>query len=923
MEIIQMSMWNTLKFRLIVSLLMISLFPLFYTISHIYKTELKNIDQEIRERIKVIADSKKENISDYIETKKKNVNFASNNEYVINFSKRMIESYQKINQNSFFDSKDYKDIYDGSKSFFKTFKEEFGFKDIFISDKNGLIVFNFSEGEDLGLNLSLQNPDDSPIIELFSILNKKKETSNSSYMFYPSFNGPAMFIGAPIFYKEDFLGYIYFQLENNKFYDVVNNYQGLGKTGETMLVKIDGGNVLVISPLRSDKNAEFRLIFRTGTEEFKAAQLSVEKKNGIDFFTDQRQIKVIASYDFIENLKWGIVVKIDYDEAFGLLEEMKNQIQLIMFIIALLVIIFAFITAQSISKPISLVTKAAIDVSKGHFDFYLPKMKTTSEVGILVDQFKKMASALLESKKSLEIYTKNLESTVLERTKEISRNVRDIEILFANIPVGIMTIGSNEIVGKNFSLMTKKILEKDIIANEKFKSLLLDGSSLTGDAKDQVLAILNATLGEDVIFWDVNSSGLTNEIDIYTKNGKKNLVLSWSYILSDRDEVESILLCIQDETEIKKLRSQTEEKSRQLAMISQIIQIEEDTYIKFMSALKLQILDLKKSINVSLNEEKTFIFIKRILHTIKGNSRAYGFTQISDITHAVESNIMDYRKGDIAHLWIEKNLSENFSKIEEVIQLYIDAGNIIGRNIEKTKNKNGMHQIDIKYINNIIENIKSGRIEKATSELFSIGKLSLKDLIFEIVESAKIMCLKLEKAEPKFLFQNSEKVFEDKHKLLLISIFNHLVTNAIDHSIEKTSIRLASGKNINSSLIFDYFIENNNQFVISFHDDGAGLAIGKIYKKSIDSGLIRKDEIISVENVANIIFSNGFSTTDKISELSGRGVGLDAVVGLLSDVGGSIKIDLDPIQARSCDIKNENSYVSFKFILNIPFNSKE
>jgi two-component system chemotaxis sensor kinase CheA len=104
----------------------------------------------------------------------------------------------------------------------------------------------------------------------------------------------------------------------------------------------------------------------------------------------------------------------------------------------------------------------------------------------------------------------------------------------------------------------------------------------------------------------------------------------------------------------------------------------------------------------------------------------------------------------------------------------------------------------------------------------------------------------------------------------------HLVRNAIDHGIEAASIRAARGKPAQGRLELNAY-HDSGSIVIEVGDDGGGLPKDKILKKAIERGIAQAGDALTDEEIVNLIFQPGFSTADKITNLSGRGVGMDVV----------------------------------------------
>lgn len=117
----------------------------------------------------------------------------------------------------------------------------------------------------------------------------------------------------------------------------------------------------------------------------------------------------------------------------------------------------------------------------------------------------------------------------------------------------------------------------------------------------------------------------------------------------------------------------------------------------------------------------------------------------------------------------------------------------------------------------------------------------------------------------------------------------HLVRNSLDHGLEMPEERLAAGKNETGLLHLNAFHQGGN-IVIDIHDDGAGLNEEKILGKAREKRLISAEDKLTPEQIHDLIFLPGFSTADVVSDVSGRGVGMDVVRKNISSLGGSIEV---------------------------------
>ena len=118
---------------------------------------------------------------------------------------------------------------------------------------------------------------------------------------------------------------------------------------------------------------------------------------------------------------------------------------------------------------------------------------------------------------------------------------------------------------------------------------------------------------------------------------------------------------------------------------------------------------------------------------------------------------------------------------------------------------------------------------------------------------------------------------------------NHVIRNAIDHGIETPAERLQSSKTEAATLRIEA-VQETNGVMITVSDDGRGLNTDKILKKAVERGIVRPDAHLAPRDIHRLIFHAGLSTADKITDVSGRGVGMDVVKNSVEAIGGSIHV---------------------------------
>lgn len=121
----------------------------------------------------------------------------------------------------------------------------------------------------------------------------------------------------------------------------------------------------------------------------------------------------------------------------------------------------------------------------------------------------------------------------------------------------------------------------------------------------------------------------------------------------------------------------------------------------------------------------------------------------------------------------------------------------------------------------------------------------------------------------------------------------HLVRNSIDHGIEAPEIRLARGKSASGVVQLNAY-HDSGSIVIEVSDDGGGLNADRILSKAIEKGLVAEGQQLELHEIYNLIFQPGFSTADQVTNLSGRGVGMDVVKSNITELRGTVDVMSTP-----------------------------
>jgi two-component system chemotaxis sensor kinase CheA len=289
----------------------------------------------------------------------------------------------------------------------------------------------------------------------------------------------------------------------------------------------------------------------------------------------------------------------------------------------------------------------------------------------------------------------------------------------------------------------------------------------------------------------------------------------------------------------------------------------------------------------------------------------------------IESNKIDSLMNSLGELVVTRsNINQNVSLISSLVNR---VSEVYGDNVKDVKTiaseiifaiKSGekREEVMVSLIDSLSENVE--KLENLSSAVLDI-KSKFEDLsnsirLFNNISielQEKITDLRLIPIDylfsrlPRFVRETADMMGKEVNliikgqdtkldKSVIDEVFDpivHLIRNSIDHGIESKEERMKLGKSPKGNIIVEAFNEGNS-VIIRVKDDGRGIDFEKIKKKGIEKGLIKDGIDYSKEQLLSLIFLPGFSTKDEVSNISGRGVGMDIVKAKVEKLRGSISI---------------------------------
>lgn len=407
--------FSHIKNEMLVWFLVVSVLPLLL-ISLLYFFNLKSdYEQNAKKYLTQILNEKVETANNYVNTLKSQLETTA----LIPITKEYLREYKEnFNQNKL--NKTYE-----QNPFFENLLLKYGYHDMFMIDTNGNILYTVKKESDLYENLIEGSLKRSGLAFAFRKTRSSLSTEISTFSDYAPSKAKASFITTPIFDENKIIGILAFQISEKKLFKMVVNYNGLGKSGEIVAGYFDKEqNIISAIPLRHYPNAFTESFILQRSADFKnklPVREALEGRDGAGKANDYRDVKIYAAWKYVQSLRWGMVVKMDYDE---IMKPAYNRaiinIFMLLFVIVFIVIAIIFITKHIVS-PVATLTKRVENLSmKGSIEAISDEeIELKNEIGTLVKSFNAMSKSLYESQKTIKNYSLELESKVKRRTSEL------------------------------------------------------------------------------------------------------------------------------------------------------------------------------------------------------------------------------------------------------------------------------------------------------------------------------------------------------------------------------------------------------------------------------------------------------------------------------------------------------------------------
>ncbi len=509
------------------------------------------------------------------------------------------------------------------------------------------------------------------------------------------------------------------------------------------------------------------------------------------------------------------------------------------------------------------------------------EITSDDEIGAVGAQFNRMVESLAQ------------------RTALLREKTNDIQTMLRHLPQGILTIVAGGAIHPEYSDYLETIFETKHVGARPAIDFIFAGGDLGADALAQVEATLFACLGDDRINFDFNAHLLAGEFSKTMADGRvKQLELSWSPICDENGTVDKIMVCVRDVSALRQLEAEAEQQKRELQMIGQLLAISQEKFDEFATGARRFIAQneaLLQSADGASPELAAQLF--RNMHTVKGNARTYGLLQLTHVVHLAEQAYDALRHGGAFDRdQLQRALREVAASVDEYATLNSDKLGRKGPGRRGSADKYVL--VERTQVDQLLAELRRIASQPAVRPeqlgalglgLQKLGCESIETILAGVFASLPSLADELGKEPPRLKVADHGIVLRNPVADLLRNACMHLYRNSLDHGIEPVAERFLAGKHPSGTIALELALAGE-RLLLRLADDGRGLALGAIRRKAVERGLLAEGAEASDETLAQLIFAAGFSTASAVSEVSGRGVGMDAVRDFIKREGGEISI---------------------------------
>ncbi len=471
----------------------------------------------------------------------------------------------------------------------------------------------------------------------------------------------------------------------------------------------------------------------------------------------------------------------------------------------------------------------------------------------------------------LENYSRNLEKMVEDRTAEIRGLNQKLKALLDSLDQGFLIFDENGLCWEITSKACETVLETSPAGKKIWDVLKLPENEVRGFSR-----WLTTLFSELLPFEDLSCLGPAQ----FPHSQGQQVKLDYYPIRNAENRIQGVVLVATDITSLIRAQEEAEKEKAHAGFILKMFK-QKKSFLSFFEESQKLMSELNRvTLSPPSSWDRDVLF--RILHTIKGGAASFSVRDVAHYAHELESVIQN---------WDQFNESK-WDQFMENLQLCFTQ---LSHDVQNLLGKSPTHQIPVVEIAKpeLVQILSiMGAWSKTRDWAEQLTAHYLTEPLTQSFESYDYLiqqtATSLNKKVKPLHFINPEFRWNFELYQSFASTLVHVFRNAVDHGLESPEERMAAGKSEQGEISI-YAQRNQNEIEIRIADDGKGIPIEKIKARRSEKGL--QNENLSDQQILMTVFEPQFSTRTEVTDISGRGVGLDAVKTELEKMGGSVQIE--------------------------------
>ncbi len=436
-----------------------------------------------------------------------------------------------------------------------------------------------------------------------------------------------------------------------------------------------------------------------------------------------------------------------------------------------------------------------------------------------------------------------LEKIVRSRTAALDGRNQEMRLVMNHVDQGFITVAPDGVMYKERSLVVSKFLG-EAKEGDTFEDYLRRSAPQVADT----LSLCWDQLSDGFLPIDVCIGQLPRKFEV----GERYFSIAYTPIMTG-EELSRVLIVISDRTDEVE-RERFEAETREVMGIFECVMRDKTGFLEFFEEASEQV------INICDDALQDQDLLKRVLHTLKGNSMLFGINTVGALCHSMEDELINL--GERPSVESRHDLRVRWEHLRKNLETLVG------------ERKESLIEIEDKeYEETLSQILSEGVSRKEIARRVANWKLEHSNTrLLRVADQARGIAKRLNKPELQVSIEGSDLLLDPEHWGSFWASFVHVIRNAIDHGIESIEERASSGKSDEGNLHLKTHTDGD-EFIISLSDDGRGIDWARVTHKAHSLGLPAANQ----NDLVEALFADGMSTKSEVSEYSGRGVGMGAV----------------------------------------------